>query len=153
MPLSEVRSGMRCTGYSVVRGVDISSFDVEVMDVIAASAGDPEPRILGRVSGLAVEPWGIAEGFSGSRVLCPDGAGTMRNIGALAYSVGQYGDAIGLATPIELIIGEPVDPPAATRRAPELLRSARPLAGPLSIGGLTPADPPKAHILGVARRP
>jgi hypothetical protein len=30
MPLSEVHSGMRCTGYSVVRGTEISSFDVEI---------------------------------------------------------------------------------------------------------------------------
>src|SRR4051812_37381678 len=139
MPLSDVRSGMHCTGYSVVHGVDISSFDVEVMDVVASSASDPEPRILVRVSGAAVEPWGIAEGFSGSPVLCPDSAGTMRNIGALAYSVGQYGDAIGLATPTGRSGGGPVAPPAATRRAPALLRSARPLAGPLSIGGLSPA--------------
>jgi hypothetical protein len=139
MPLSQVQSGMRCTGYSVVRGVDISTFGVEVMDVIAGSASDPEPRILVRVSGAAVEPWGIAEGFSGSPVLCPDADGVLRNAGALAYSVGQYGDAIGLATPIELILGESVDPPKSVRRDPSLLRSARPLAGPLSIGGLNPA--------------
>ena len=138
MPLSEVRSGMHCTGYSVVRGVDISTFDVDVMDVIAGSAGDPEPRILVRVSGPAVEPWGIAEGFSGSPVKCRDADGTLRTIGALAYSVGQFGDSIGLATPIELIIGEPVDPPKGSRHDPALLRSARPLAGPLEIGGMNP---------------
>src|SRR3954451_15442622 len=138
MPLSDVRSGMHCTGYSVVHGVDISSFDVDVMDVVASSASDPEPRILVRVSGAAVEPWGIAEGFSGSPVLCPDADGVMRTIGALAYSVGQYGDSIGLATPIELIVGEPVDPPKGARRDRALLRSARPLAGPLSISGLNP---------------
>ena len=62
----------------------------------------------------------------------------LRTIGALAYSVGQYGDSIGLATPIELILGEPVDPPKGARRDASLLRSARPLAGPLSIGGLNP---------------
>src|SRR4051812_50196402 len=72
MPLSQVKSGMRCTGYSVVHGVDVSTFDVEIMDVVAGSAGDPEPRILVKVSGPAVDPWGIAEGFSGSPVLCPD---------------------------------------------------------------------------------
>src|SRR3954447_25435045 len=116
MPLSQVKSGMRCTGYSVVHGIDISTFDVEVMGVVAGAASDPEPRILVKVSGPAVEPWGIAEGFSGSPVLCPDDQGVMRNIGALAYGVGQYGDAIGLATPIELILGEPVDPPTSARR-------------------------------------
>jgi hypothetical protein len=138
MSLSDVRSGMRCTGYSVVHGVDISSFDVEVMDVVASSASDPEPRILVRVSGAAVDPWGIAEGFSGSPVVCPDANGVPRTIGALAYSVGQYGDSIGLATPIELIVGEPVDVPKGARHAPTLLRGARPVASPLSIGGLNP---------------
>jgi hypothetical protein len=36
MPLSEVRSGMRCTALSVIRGTEPASFDVEIVDVIAA---------------------------------------------------------------------------------------------------------------------
>jgi len=32
MPLSDLRPGMRCTGYSVIRGTEISSFDVEIVD-------------------------------------------------------------------------------------------------------------------------
>ena len=52
MPLSELRPGMRCTAYSVVRGTEISSFDVEIVDVVSgdASANDG-PRILVRLSG------------------------------------------------------------------------------------------------------
>src|SRR3954469_18162802 len=38
LPLSQVHAGMRCTGYSVVRGTEVSSFDVEVIDVVS---GDP----------------------------------------------------------------------------------------------------------------
>ena len=44
MPLSEVRAGMQCTGYSVVRGTKISSFDVEILDVIDGDASGRGPR-------------------------------------------------------------------------------------------------------------
>ena len=63
MPLSEVRSGMRCTGWSVVRGTEPVSFDVEVDDVID---GDPTldgARILVAVSGPNVDRTGIGPGF------------------------------------------------------------------------------------------
>ena len=52
MPLSELRPGMRCTAYSVIRGTEIASFDVEILDVVSgdASANDG-PRILVRLSG------------------------------------------------------------------------------------------------------
>jgi SOS-response transcriptional repressor LexA len=54
MPLAEVRSGMQCTGYSVVRGTDVASFAVEVIDVVdAAAIGSDEARILVEASGPA----------------------------------------------------------------------------------------------------
>ncbi len=68
MPLAQVQSGMHCTGYSVIRGTDITSFDVEVLDVHRRR---PTPQIL--VHASAVPPsttTGIAEGFSGSPVKC-----------------------------------------------------------------------------------
>src|SRR5438045_3565799 len=49
MPLSDVKAGMHCTGLTVVKGTDISSFDVEVIDVVdqvggpALSAGPAGP--------------------------------------------------------------------------------------------------------------
>ena len=70
MPLSEVRQGMHCTGLSVIKGTTISSFDVEILDVIAPEAGLSGPRILIRVSGPAVDETGIGPGFSGSPVMC-----------------------------------------------------------------------------------
>src|SRR3954453_15872656 len=79
MPFAEVHAGMRCTGYSVVRGTDIAAFDVEVVDVID---GDPDaagPRVLGQVSGPAVDATGTGPGFSGSPIYC-DG----RTIGAIS---------------------------------------------------------------------
>src|SRR5262245_41682546 len=133
MPLSDVRAGMHCTGLSVVRGTEISSFDVEIVDVIAAEAGGNGPRILIRVSGPAVDATGIGPGFSGSPVIC-DG----RNAGAISETLGEYGNKVALATPIEEMLRDrPPAAPAAARRAPGLLRSARPLALPLTVSGLS----------------
>jgi hypothetical protein len=133
MPLEEVRSGMRCTGLTVVRGTAISSFDVEVIDVIADDPATGGPRILIRVSGPAVDATGIGPGFSGSPILC-DG----RNAGAISEGVGAYGNHVVLATPIEEILtARPAPVPASARRSPEIARAARPLLGPLTVGGLS----------------
>ena len=53
MRLSDVRSGMKCKGLSVVRGTAISQFDVEVLDVISGRLGrprrpHPDPRVGAR---------------------------------------------------------------------------------------------------------
>ena len=133
MPLAEVRSGMRCTGLSVVRGTEVSSFDVEVIDVIADDPATGGPRILIRTSGPAVDATGIGPGFSGSPILC-DG----RNAGAISEGIGAYGNHVVLATPIEEILtARPAPVPATARRAPRIARSARPLLGPLTVGGLS----------------
>jgi hypothetical protein len=63
LPLAELRPGMSCTGLSVIRGTAISSFDVEIIDVIAAEPGLSGPRILVRVSGPAVDATGVGPGF------------------------------------------------------------------------------------------
>ena len=143
MPLSELRPGMRCTGYSVIRGTEISSFDVEVIDVVSgdASANDG-PRILVRVSGPAVDQTGVGPGFSGSPIYCRDGAGTARNAGAISESVGEYGGKTVLATPIEQILANPPDAPRprpiARRGArPSRIGTVRPLAEPLTVSGLS----------------
>jgi hypothetical protein len=133
MPLSEVRSGMHCTGLSVIRGTEITSFNVDIIDVIAAEAGLSGPRILIRVSGPAVDDTGIGPGFSGSPVYC-DG----RNAGAISEGLGEYGNHVALATPIEdMIRDRPPQPAASARRDPALLRAARPLGTPLTVSGLT----------------
>src|SRR3954454_18421436 len=88
MPLSQLQPGMRCTGYSVMRGTQISSFDVEVVDVVSgdASASDG-PRLLVRGSGPAITRTGAGPGFSGSPIYCRDGAGIARNAGAISESI------------------------------------------------------------------
>jgi hypothetical protein len=141
LPLSQVHAGMRCTGYSVVRGTDIASFDVEVIDVVSGDPSEPEARILVRVSGAAVDATGVGPGFSGSPIYCDPGDGIPRNIGAISESVGDYGGKVVLATPIEAILATPVDPPAAqpvrgTRPHRSLLARAKPLAAPLVVSGV-----------------
>jgi hypothetical protein len=131
MPLSQVHGGMHCTGYSVIHGTDISSFKVDVIDVAADG-------ILVRASGPAVDQTGLGEGFSGSPIYCPDGQGVSRNIGAIAYSVGDYGNKKALATPIEQILASPVNPPRRAVRKRRLPPGVRPLLAPLTVTGLSP---------------
>lgn len=147
MPLSQVKPGMRCTGYTVVRGTEITTFEVEVVDVVEQRPS--APGILVRVSGPAVADGGVAAGFSGSPIYCADEQGTARNIGAIAEVVGDYGNDLALATSIEEILREPVDPPparpkvraAAARRAP---------ATPLTVAGLS--RPVERALVATARR-
>ncbi|MCW3013007.1 MAG: hypothetical protein JWO02_99 [Solirubrobacterales bacterium] len=150
MPLDQVKKGMRCTAKSVISGVDIATFDIEILDVVAGDSAAREPFILFRASGPAVDATGIGPGFSGSPISCPDAAGVLRVAGAISEGIGDYGNQIALATPIDLILGEPVDPPAETRIAPALVRSARPLATPLSVGGLS--GPVADTVRAAARR-
>ena len=126
---------MHCTGLSVIRGTD---------DLLLRRRdprrdrrrGGPErsSRILIRVSGPAVDSTGIGPGFSGSPVIC-DG----RNAGAISEGLGEYGNEVALATPIEEMLRD--RPPLPGRRARAATRrcSARPqpLATPLTVTGLS----------------
>lgn len=150
MPLGDVQAGMACTGLTVVRGTAISSFDVEVLDVLDRRR--PEvARILMRVSGPAVDATGIGPGFSGSPVYCPGTDGVARNIGAISGGIGQYGGTVGLATPIEQILAEPVQPPSSATRSPAraAVVGSYSLAGPLTLSGLSP---PVAELFSRAAR-
>jgi hypothetical protein len=131
MPLSEVQPGMHCTGLTVVKGTTISSFDVEVVDVVAGDPVSADPLLLIRVSGPVVAASGIAEGYSGSPVIC-DG----RIAGAVAYGSGDYGNLLGFATPIEEMLGEPVPTPAGTRVDPRV-RHAVALRTPIAVSGVS----------------
>jgi hypothetical protein len=152
MALSDVRAGMQCTGYSVVKGTTISSFDVEVLDVIDGDPLSDGPRILVEASGPAVDDTGIGPGFSGSPIYCPGADGVQRNIGAISTSIGEYGGKVVLATPIEAMLANPASPPVArdagdgpapSARAAAAMRRLRregtkPLLGPLTISGVSP---------------
>ena len=144
LPLAEVRPGLQCTGLSVIRGTEISSFDVEILDVIAPEAGVAGPRLLVRASGPAVEPGGLGQGFSGSPIVCNG-----RYAGAVSEALGEYGNRVVLATPIEEILTARPARAARVRRAPRLARAARPLAGPLTVSGLSERT---RRLLGRAAR-
>jgi hypothetical protein len=147
MPTSQVKPGMRCTAYTVVRGTEITTFDAEVVDVV--SSRPYAPSIVVRVSGPAVSDGGVAAGFSGSPVYCPDEAGTARNIGAVAGVLGDEGNELALVTAIEEILREPVDPPG--RRARVRAAGARGVQpAPLTVGGLS--RPVERALLTLARR-
>jgi hypothetical protein len=136
LPLNQVTAGMRCTGYTVIRGLTITSFEVDVIDVIGGS----EPSILVRASGPAVDDTGIAEGFSGSPVKCPDpnDDNIPKTIGAIAQGTGDYGNRVVLVTPIQTMLGEPVVPPAGAKAASAALkRRTKALATPLSFAGVS----------------
>jgi hypothetical protein len=146
MPLADVRPGMSCTALSVVRGVEISSFGAEVLDVIADDPAVGGARILVRVFGPPVDSTGVGPGFSGSPIVCGG-----RTAGAISEGIGDYGNKVVLATPIESILGaRPVRGPAGARRAPRLLAAARPLAGPLTVSGLSPGA--RRLLAAAARR-
>jgi hypothetical protein len=151
MPLADVAPGMRCTALTVVHGTAITSFDVEVLDVLDRLRPDTA-SILVRVSGPAVDATGIGPGFSGSPILCPDADGVARNIGAISAGIGEYGGAVGLATPIETILAEPIQPPSSAGRTAgrSALVGSRPLATPLTLSGLSP--PVAAMFSSAARR-
>jgi hypothetical protein len=133
MPLSQVKAGMKCTGYTVVQGTTISPFEVDIEGVV--SQPGEGARILIKVSGPAVTPSGIAAGFSGSPIYCKGPKGVQENIGAVSEGVGQYGNNVGLATPIQQMLGEPVRPPSG---APKMTARTRQLNGPLTVSGLSP---------------
>lgn len=137
MPLSDVRSDRDCEARTVVRGTEIATFDVRVIDVV--DFGAHGFRILVEASGPAVDSTGIAEGFSGSPVYCRDDDGRLRNVGAISEGVGDFGNRKGLVTPIEEVLGEPLNPRRRVRAAGPALRSAaRPLATPITVAGLSP---------------
>ena len=146
MPLSQVKPGMQCTGYTVVRGTAITTFGVEIVDVFEQRPA--APAILVRVSGPAVDESGVAAGFSGSPIYCDDGQGTMRNAGAIAEVVGDWGNKLALATSIEEILSEPAVPPPGSARA---TASARPPAPtPLTVAGLS--RPVERALVSAGRR-
>ena len=138
MPLSDVRPGMRCQGASVVQGTAISTFDVEILDVIVGDVAARAPYLLFRAEGPAIDRTGIGPGFSGSPIRCPGADGVPRIAGAISLGIGEFGGKTALATPIESVLGEPVDVPVSARSRPELLARAAPLSEPLSFGGLSP---------------
>ena len=110
---------------TVVRGTDIITFPVRILDVQVAGDGPGGALILARAEGpLMEETGGVAEGMSGSPVYVTGADGVARVIGAIAFGAGDQANVVVGVTPIEQMIGasagqralERPPPPRAARR-------------------------------------
>ncbi len=95
-PLEQLKVGQKGIGKTVIRGVKVETFDVEIIDVLPNAGFDGGPLILARFSGPVVEMSnGIAAGYSGSPVYI-DG----KLLGAVSTAVPFSDTHIGGITPI-----------------------------------------------------
>lgn len=131
-PLEQLEPGLRGHGLTVIRGFNVETFFVEILDVIPQSPPIP-PLVMVRVSGDVIErSGGIAAGMSGSPVYIDD-----KLLGAIGYGYALTDHRIGLVTPagpmlemMELLPEThlPLDPI-------HLPRGFSPLQTPLMLGG------------------
>lgn len=120
LPLAEVRPGMRGEARTVVKGVEVETFAVEVVDIVPRS-GPSGDLILIRASGpLIRRTGGIAAGMSGSPVFLRG-----RLAGAIGFGWNFADHTLGLVTPIEAML-KVLPPPAS---------GVRPLRRPVALGG------------------
>lgn len=130
MPLSEVRPGMVGEARTVVRGTQVVTFPVTVLDVQRISSGPGGALILIRAEGpLMRETGGIAQGMSGSPVYVTGADGVPRVIGAVAFGTGDEANVIGGITPIERMLDAARGRRALERHAGTAgpVRASRPL--------------------------
>lgn len=96
LPIAQVKPGMKGTCYTVIRGTEVVSFPVEVVDILPRG-GTPNNLILIKASGKVIEETGgIAAGMSGSPVYIG-----RRLVGAIGYGWNFSRHDLGLVTPIE----------------------------------------------------
>lgn len=138
-PLSEVHPGDVCEARTVLHGTAISSFDVEVIEVIDKSGIGYGSLIYFRIVDPDVAAIGVAEGMSGSPILCHI-AGEDKVVGSIAYGFSGVGPK-GFATPINDVLGDgpaPV-PMAGQADRPPLTHEGRrlhELSTPLMVTGV-----------------
>ena len=128
LPLSQVQPGMVGQARTVVRGTDIVTFPVTVIDVQQTSDAPGGALVLVRAEGPLIEQTGgVAEGMSGSPVYVTGADGVARVMGAVAYGSGDQANVIVGVTPIEQMIDS-----SAGLRANERVPSSGP-AKPLRV--------------------
>ena len=149
-PACSARATRSCTGRRSPRSASRSS---------TSSTATPAGRARGCSCACPGPPstaTGVGPGFSGSPIYCRDEQGTDRNAGAISESLGEYGGDVVLATPIEAILGTPVDAahgPRASRRDRALMARAKPLATPLTVTGVSAALGRALERAGAQGRP
>ncbi len=95
MPLSEIQRGMQGIGFSVFNGLEVVSFEFEVVGV-AANQGGYNSYVIALLRGANLEYTGVQAGMSGSPVYI-DG----KIIGAVAATFPLQKDPYAIIRPIE----------------------------------------------------
>ena len=117
LPLSEVQPGMVGQARTVVRGTEIVTFPVTVIDIQRAADGPGGSLVLVRAEGPLIEQTGgVAEGMSGSPVYVTGADGVARVMGAVAFGSGDQANVIVGVTPIEQMIDSSSGQRANARR-------------------------------------
>jgi hypothetical protein len=99
-PLSGLKPGIKATGYTVIRGTQIQTFDVEILELIPKGGFDGGPMILAKFTGPVVDhSKGIAGGYSGSPVYIGE-----KLVGAVSMAMPFTDTHIGGITPIESML-------------------------------------------------
>lgn len=143
-PLSQIKAGMRGTGYTVFESAKgPQPFDAVILGVMKGFLGPGEDLIIARLEGKDIERTGVIAGMSGSPVYI-DG----KLVGAVGYRFGAFTkDAIAGITPIERMMtasvpatnaraaGRAAAPPS---RAMTAWGQAEPIAIPLAAAGIPP---------------
>lgn len=123
--VSEVKPGMRGTGLSVFKGVEITEFTVEVLGILPKNNLGGDIVLIRVLDGPIVERGcGIIGGMSGSPISIGG-----RLLGAIAYTWTFEKEPIGGVTPIESMLNAYVEEPpsdeGATVSAPMMLHGRR----------------------------
>jgi hypothetical protein len=96
-PLSQVRTGMKGTAWTVFTGTKPEPMEVEILGVLRGARGPGHDLILAQLHGSKPEYTGVVEGMSGSPVYVGS-----KLVGALSFRIGQFAkDPIAGITPIE----------------------------------------------------
>lgn len=95
---NDLRPGMRGYGLTVVRGMQIEKFEIELIGVLK-TAMPKQDLILIRCAGLGLEHSGIVAGMSGSPIFVTDAQGDAL-IGALSYGFQFNKDPVAGVTSI-----------------------------------------------------
>lgn len=153
LPLSEVTAGMTGQARTVVRGTEIVTFPVTVIDVQRSADGPGGSLILVRAEGPLIESTGgVAEGMSGSPVYVTGADGVARVMGAVAFGTGDQANVIVGVTPIEQMIDSSGGQRANARVAARPpARRARMVAGRAAARALERRHPDRIGLYPLAR--
>jgi hypothetical protein len=126
--VEEIRSGMKGSGRTVMKGTKVETFQAEVLGVLKNTSPGRD-IVLCRLSGLGLEKTGVIAGMSGSPVYIED-----KLLGAVAYAWAYGKEPIAGITPFSQMVGF-VENYERRDVAEQSKPSRVSLAAPLRIGG------------------